>query len=140
MPRNAKQDTAEPASAYQNPASLHEYIVHTRADTVLAIWREQSESDRRQRELIAIAIFVLLYFEVIALTSLLVLVGLNWISLSTDFFKVAFPSLMAQTVGLGLVVTRSLFDTKLRLSLDELLSKLEHVPAVARSSARRSEA
>lgn len=102
------------------PGSYAEWEARARLTTSLAVWEAQATDERKMRRLFAAWIFVLITIQIVAGIAIVVANGLGRLRVDVEIAKLLIPSVVAEVLGLGYLVTKYLFSLPVRHSLDAL--------------------
>lgn len=102
------------------PGSYAEWEARARLTTSLAVWEAQATDERKLRRTFAAWIFILITVQIVAGIGIVVANGLGRLHVDVEIAKLLIPSVVAEVLGLGYLVTKYLFSLPVRHSLDAL--------------------
>lgn len=103
------------------PQSFSEWEALAKTRTFLAAWSGQTAHERVLRSLVAKVIFTLIGVQVVGVFGIVILAGLDILTIEVAVLQVLIPSVLADVFGLGFVVAKYLFSQPLRHGLDALV-------------------
>lgn len=102
------------------PGSYAEWESRARLTTSLAVWEAAATDERKMRRTFAAWIFTLITAQIVAGIGIVVANGLGRLHVDVEIAKLLIPSVVAEVLGLGYLVTKYLFSLPVRHSLDVL--------------------